>query len=279
MADYSCLLSTINLADAATLSGGSWNAAAPRSNLQTRDMSQVARTTNDLAASTTFTAAWTADQSVKVVAFYNHNLTLAATVRLQFKNAAGVDQLDVTVDAWANAFAGPRKPTMAEVAHYPAHHFVYILPTELTNIRSVVVSIADTSNPDEYVEIGRAWIGSGWQPVINMIYGAGLGWEHGDAGLRADMGAYWPGTAYKLRSCRFTLAHLEPDESMQQAFDIDGRLGVSGELLFILDPTTTLNLKRWSFPARFRQLSPVEFVSYSHNSKGYELEEQIPGSA
>lgn len=269
------LFSIRNRADAATLSGGSWSAGLPLANLQSLPLSKLARTTNALAASTKLTATWTADQAVRVVALEHHNFSLAATVRILIKNAAAATLYDQTVDAWAPAFAGPRKPTAEEAAHYPAVHFVHVLPSELTTARTLTLEIVDTANPAGYVQAGRLWAGPGWQPTRNMAYGLQLGWNHECPSARAVGGAEYFGTGYRYRSGRFTLSWLSPTEGMA-ALDLSGAAGVSGEVLLVLDPATALDLLRTAFPSRLRQLSPLEWVSFNLSSLAFEVAEVIP---
>lgn len=269
------ILCSTNHADTATLSAGSWSATLPRTNLQTLPLSLLARTTNALAASTKLTATWAADQAIRVVSLQHHNFTFAATVRILLKNAAAATIYDQTVDAWAPAFAGPRKPTAEEVAHYPAKHFVHVLPSELTTVRTLTLEITDTANPAGYVQAGRLWAGPGWQPTRNMAYGLQLGWNHECPSARAVGGAEYFGTGYRYRTGRFTLSWLSPTEGMA-ALDLSGAVGVSGEVLLVLDPATALDLLRTAFPARLRQLSPLEWVSFNLNSMAFEVAEVIP---
>lgn len=76
-----------NRIDAATLSGGSWEASLPRDNLKTRYLSQVARSTDDALASTKFTADLGSDRVIRSVGLMSHNLSLAALVRVRARTA------------------------------------------------------------------------------------------------------------------------------------------------------------------------------------------------
>src|SRR5262245_42530055 len=72
-----------------TLSGGSWLVALPLTNLQDRRLARVARSTNDDAASTQFDVDLTVARSIRVISLVNHNLSLAATVRVRSSNTVG----------------------------------------------------------------------------------------------------------------------------------------------------------------------------------------------
>ncbi len=272
------LLSHRNRADAAALSGGSWS--LPLAALQTRELDDVARSANALAASTQLVATWTTDQTVRVVSLQNHNFSLAGTVRIVLKDAAGEVLYDQTMDAWPAAFddgAGPRKPTAEEIEHYPAWHFVHVLPAEVPGVRTMELYVSDTANAYGYIQAGRLWAGPAWQPTRNMAYGLTLGWSHTAPEERTPGGALFTGDGYRLRTGRFTLSWLTPADG-RLAFDFSGAVGVTGEMLVVLEPDTALDLLRTSFPARMAQLSPLEYPALSHRSMAFDLEELIPGA-
>jgi hypothetical protein len=272
------LLSHLNRSDSAALSGGFWS--LPLAALQTRELDDVARSTNATTASTQLVATWIADQAVRVVSLQNHNLGLAATVRIVLKPAVGDPLYDVTVDAWPDCFddgAGPRKPTAEEIEHYPAWHFVHVLPAEVAGVRTMELYVTDTANADGYVQAGRLWAGPAWQPTRNMAYGLTLGWSHTAPEERTPGGALFTGDGYRLRTGRFSLSWLTPADG-RLAFDFSGAVGVTGEMIVVLEPDTALDMARTSFPARMAQLSPLEYPALSHRSMAFDLEELIPGA-
>lgn len=268
------ILCSTNHADTATLSAGSWSATLPRTNLQTLPLSLLARTTNDDAASTKLTATWAADVPLKVVSLQHHNLTLAATIRVLIKNAAAATLYDQTVPAIPYAYAG-RQPTAAELAIYPAVHFIHVLPTELTTARTLTLEIVDTSNPANYVQAGRLWAGPGWQPSRGLVWGQSIGWTPEIPSARSVGGTEYFGTGYKYRVGQFSLPHLVAEDA-RKAMDLTAAVTVKNEVLFIPDPTTTTDMQRTAFPARLRQLSPLEWVGPDLHSMGFEVAEVIP---
>ena len=76
-------LSYKNFADTGTLSGGSWQTTLPVSNLQTRKLSQVARSLNATASSTQFRVdLGTDDYAVHLIGLFRHNFSVDATYRI-----------------------------------------------------------------------------------------------------------------------------------------------------------------------------------------------------
>lgn len=277
MADYSVMLADRNLADEAALSStGSWSAGLPLANLQALPLDKRARSSSASATDTRLTATWTTDQTVRALMIGSHNLTLAATVRIVLRNSGGTALKDVTVNAFANSFAGPRKPTAREIAHYPHQHFFYVFDANYSGVRSIDIYITDTANPDGFVEAGRFWVCLPWQPAVNMAYGLSLGWRHeGVNSERTIGGRKLGGTGYRYRAGRFTLQWLTPTEAMQTAFEMTGGLGLTGEVLVLLDPTNATDVYRLSFPANLAELNSVEWVQHNQDSMALSVEEII----
>lgn len=278
---YNVMLSAVNLADAATLSAGTWLAGFPLSRLQTADMTEQARSNGDGTAATQLLATWASAQTLRVISLWHHNLSAAATVRIRLENNSGGKLYD-TADT-ANPLAIPvwytgSQPATADLAVYPARHFFHVLPADVPGVYKMYIYISDTSNPDNYVQAGRLWAGAGWQPSRNMAYGGQVVWVPQDGSLRADKGALALHQVYKYRTCRFSLSWLTPDDG-RAAFHLAGLLGVGSQAVFIADPSDTASYLQTAFPARLAQLSSLEWVRYNQNSMAFDVEELIPGSA
>jgi len=79
------LLAYNNRADAATFSGPAWvsSGGVALSNLGTKDLGQVARSSSAAVTDTRFRFDLTASRSLRTLSLINHNLSTAATVRLR----------------------------------------------------------------------------------------------------------------------------------------------------------------------------------------------------
>ncbi len=78
-----CMFLTRNRIDGATLSGGSWVATLPLTNLQDRRLSKVSRSSADSLAAAQFAADLGAEYHTRVVSLHGHNLSTAANVRVR----------------------------------------------------------------------------------------------------------------------------------------------------------------------------------------------------
>jgi hypothetical protein len=137
------------------------------------------------------------------------------------------------------------------------------------------VELDDTSNPDGYVEIGRLFIGSTWQPFKNMSYGASNAWETKTDVQEAIGGAEYFQRRTPFRIARFALNWMSENEGMANAFELQRRAGIDQEVLWIHDPDDTVHALRRRFLGRLRQLSAIEHPYPNTQSTGFEIKEVL----
>ncbi len=95
-----------------SLSGGSWLAALPLANLQSRYVHRVARSSTDAVADTVFTLDAGVARSVRVLSLVNHNLSSAGKVR--FRGVSSLPALESTAvgtGAFASGWTDTGTPT------------------------------------------------------------------------------------------------------------------------------------------------------------------------
>lgn len=143
------LLGHSNQIDNATLAGGSWQNDYPITNLQNKRLRRVARSTS---TSATIVITLPAATDIGVVALCTHNLTDAATVRVQ----------GGTFDSGADTV-------------YPAQPFsrqdyaCLVQPEE--SAAEWTITVSDAGNPDGYVQFGRIFIGPTFAPSTCFDWG------------------------------------------------------------------------------------------------------------
>ncbi|MEO3389516.1 hypothetical protein, partial [Mesorhizobium sp. CAU 1741] len=151
--------------------------------------------------------------------------------------------------------------------------FLHLLPS-IVQARYWRINIIDQFNPDDYIDIGRVFIGAPFlNPSINMSYGASLAYEDSTTVETAISGAKFFDPKEPIRVTRFQLGYLSKDESYAQALELTRLAGTSKEVLVILDPTETTYRSVQSFVGRLRQLNPMEMVMFNYNSMAFEIEE------
>lgn len=282
------LIAFANRTDTSTLSGGSWLSTLPLSNLKDRTQGAVARSTDDTNASTKFDVDFGAEKIVRTYALVNHNMGLDSKVRIR-----GSD-IDVTLTAttydsgWADVW--PAVYNSLDLA-WEAENFwggqytdeerqgfnwTYIISAPASfNARYNRVEIDDTLNPNNYVQIGRLFVGNAWQPTYNFAWGVSLAWEDPSAIEEAVSGAESYDIRTRYRVARFNTEWLSEDESMAFAYDIQRRVGTTGEVIFQYDTGDTTHSIRRQFCGRLRTLSNVEHPNLVSWSTAWEIKELL----
>lgn len=278
-----------NRVDAGTLSGGSWEATLPLTNLQNRVLGKVARSSDALVASTQFDLdTSTTVKRFNVLAFVNHNLSLQAQVRIRsstVSNFATTTYDTGWIDVWPMVYTVETldwfsenfwslKYTEEEISGYtPA--LIHVLPSANVS-RYWRIEFDDTTNSDGYIQIGRMFMAPTWEPEENAATGsADIGWETNTDVQRAISGAeyFQPRTPYRV--ARFTFDVLSQDEAFANAFEIQRRAGVDQEVLFIHDTADTVHQLRRRFLGRLRKLSAIEYPYGDKNKTAFEISEVL----
>ena len=275
-----------NRTDQATLTGGTWQASLPLANLKKRLLSQVARSTNATKAATQFTAQISQVKFIRTVSLCRHNLGTTAKVRVRLVNTSTTTTVYESgwQDAWPaiwntvdlewefdNWWDG--RPSADDIASYPSNHIVIAGNGAMAN--QIIVEIDDEDNTSGYVQIGRLFIGSGFQPGENMAYGASLSWESRTNVQEAESGAEWFDQKAAFRVARFELPILSEAEAMGGVFELQRIADIHGEVLFIFDPDDTQQKLRRSFVGRLRSLSPIEYPYFNNNASAFEIKELL----
>lgn len=144
----------------------------------------------------------------------------------------------------ANARAGYQSP------------YIAILPSA-TTARYWSFEIADTTNSDGYVQVGRLFMSSAWVPSVNYAYGAGLGYQDPTPIDVSLSGAEYFDVRSKFRVFEFELQYILGSEAYSNALELQRLSGTSGEVLVVPDKDDTANVPVRSFVGRLLQIGPV----------------------
>lgn len=248
-----------NQIDLATLSGGTWNAAYPLASLKTRYLAQKARTSNALAASSVIDLDLLSAQAIGVVALVAHNLTSAATVRIQGSSAAS--QTPVLYDSTAQTIytGGPD----------------YAKSFTPVSARYWRISIVDTANPAGYIALGRVFIGPAFAPAAGLAWGPGLAVESKTNVAEALGGMEFFDTRPNRRVWTGELAWLSDAEAWALWHPIQRAMDVYNEVYLIEDTADTAYRAQRNFLGRLRQLSPIQWPYVNQHACGVEIAELL----
>lgn len=252
------VLGYANQIEAASLSGGYWLGGYPLSNLQNRYLHLKARTINATTLSTVIAIDLGAAQPVGVLALINHNLTAAATVRIQ-----GAD----------NSGQSPTLYDSTALTIYEGQDYAIAFPS--TAARYWRVSIEDTGNPAGYVELGRVFFGPAFEPEINLDWGPGIGVQS-STGVLASLGGpeYFSERANR-RTWRGQWSWLTASEAYNELLPLLRALDVSGEVYLLEDADDPDYLGQRGFLGRMRTLNPIEWPYLNARTHAVEISELL----
>lgn len=257
-----CMLAYPDKTLSATLSEGSWLTALPLNNMKDTQLATVARSSDATTASTKFKADLGSSLAVRIISLYKHNFTDAAQVKVTGSNNS---------DMSAPVYSGSWVTVPAALTGYQKV-YTLILSAD-TTARYWRIEISDTANPAGYIQLSRCLLMSGWQPTLNMSYGAGIQPTTDTERERSLGGVDYYDRREPRRTCKFSLDHLSEAEGLAQ-LDMQMDLGVDNELFFLYGTDDTgQTLLRRSWLASLRELSAIEYPTYDRHSVAYEVQE------
>lgn len=133
--------------------------------------------------------------------------------------------------------------------------------------------IQNTGNPDGYVQLGRVFLGPMWSPTINMALGASLEWNDDSEVQTAISNAEYYLEKQPYRVARFTLPNMNEGEAWGTAFDIQRRVGVTKEVIFLWAGDDATFRRERSIYGRLRALSPIEYFNIDAHRTAWEVKE------
>lgn len=299
-------LSYPNRIDECTVtSASSWSTALPLVNVQDRILKKVARTNVGTKSAVININLSVQARLIGCVALANHNLSTSATVRFQGYsglNGGGTLRFDSTANyyAWPVIYAADSgivpwenknfwRGTVEEDQRKSYTHLaVYYAPADQI-CKSVVITIYDTSNTDNYLEIGRIFMGRTVEPQINPEYGdISQGYIDLTEVQRAGDNTKYFYVKPKMRTMDVLLKHLDQSEALSGFYDAQREVGLSGEVLYayskpeyIANATININMTKdknfyaRTFLANFSELNPVTMAYFNGYSTAIKLEETI----
>jgi len=256
-----------NLVDLATLSSSDFAASLPVTNLQTEGRGKVARTSN-ATGTKTINGNLAASSSINCVVLSRHNLTSAATWRLQLYSAA--NQVTQVYDSGAVT----PSPAASVFSEWDAgSQFSVLYFSTVASVLSFRVELANATNPAGYLEAKRLMLGSYFEPSINVEYPLSLDWRD-DSVQRRTMGSSirTDGRA-KYRCLAGSMGRLTEAERATFA-DACRYAGTSREVWVSAWPGATGAQERdYSLVGKFRSLPRCANHEYNNHRAAFEIEE------
>lgn len=285
------LIAHPNYTDAATLSGGDYEASLPLTRLQERALGRVARSSDLTTTATQFDIDLGRDRNIRLIALANHNLSLNATYRLRISNVSDFSSTEYDTGATFAEVWPPVYPsdeleweddnfwtgnyTTEELQGSP-WTFIHLLDANVL-ARYIRIEFDDGDNPDGFVEYGRLFVGPVWQPIYGASYqNAELDRESRSEVSEARSGAEFFAKRPSYRVIRLTIPVMETKEAMARAYELMRRADTTEEVVAVWDPTDTVHAIRRRFLGRLRKPDPIRNYDFNKHSVTIEVKELLP---
>ena len=254
-----------NRIDDATITGGSWLAGAPVTNVGTWALAETARSSNALAASTKIRINHGAAVTARALVLMRHNLSSAATVQWKRGTTAGASDVadSGAVDAWRFT------PRSLDGEVYD----VQVVQASQTSAQYDEIEIVDTANAAGYVEIGRVFVGPVFAPTYNPQYG--LIDSHEDLSIigKAHSGAQWPAPTRRLRKVQFELVALSLTEG-DALHEMEQIEGLTGEVVYLPFIDAPAKMQRYGMVGLLNELNGIQYPRYSTRARGFSVRQR-----
>lgn len=280
------ILAWQNWADGGTLSGGGWETSLPLSNMQNPSLSKVARSSSQFFFDTTFTIDFGAPRLINVVGIIGHTLTPESYVQTQIYTDSGLTNnvydsgfVDTMPTIWGENSGALWGVDSIWTGKYAADelvnvnlNFFHIIPGSIV-AQYVRINLNDNSNPNEWVDVARLFVGPAWEATYNYNVGATLGWRDLSTIDEGLSGAVFAEQRTKKRTFSFDLSFLSKNEVLSKAFEMQRRQGITKEVVVIPTPDEQTHQFREAFMGRLTTLSPIQTRIAGLHDVGFNIEE------
>jgi len=240
-------------------------------NLHSRPLTTLARTTDDAVASATINVDFgaVATYYIGVVALIAHNISTDGKVRVRGSSVSSFATAEYD-SGWVNVWPSGVIPealleweddnfwlgtvSAQTRAGYAAP---YICLTTRVVVRYWRIEIDNTTNSDTYLQIGRLFMGDVWTPAHNYSYNAEIGWNEGNVIDTALDGTEYADLRYRYRTFRFNFDWLSESEAYSNALELQRLVGSSGESVVVPDSADATYGFQRNIYGRLLSMSPI----------------------
>jgi len=261
-----------NYTDRSSVSGGSYLSSLPLINIKNRVFAKKARSTNLNYSSTQFELELDGSKQTDVISIAAHNFSNSSQIRVSFYNDIAKTELAYDtglIDVWPSVYTQDELEwenlnywegtiLQEDIENFTPLFYHIAKSDSLLYPRKILVEIFDNSNPIGYVEFGRVFVGTAFQPKLNMQFGASIGYT-----INTEVEASQNNTEYfdrkrPRRTVSFTLDGLTMQEGHSTIMSLIRTQGVDQEVFFTYQNTEdTLQYNR-TFIARLQQVDPIK---------------------
>lgn len=244
----------------------------PLINARNRVIAKKARTTDTSTSSTTFEIALDGGKRVDVLAIAGHNMTSSASIRIRMYDDSAKTQLaydSTLINVWPSVYGETEleweltnywEGTVSdnEIASYTPLFYHIVSSEQMLYPAKIVVEITDIDNPAGYVEFGRVFIGTGFQPTLNMEYGAQLGYSISTTVESSLNDTDYFDVRRPKRIASISLDALTAEEAHSTMMNLIRSQGIDKEIFFCYHCTENSLQYNRTFLSRIQQPDPIQ---------------------
>lgn len=275
-----------NAADAGTLSGGTWS--LPLSYMQDPRPTRRARSASLDLSNTVFQIALNTVRTFKALAFGPTNFTSSARYRIRAYSDSDLT-MEIYDSGWTDVGtqAVPSLDLPWEDPNFwtgvqpiddpdnPGIFVVHLFPEDET-AKYWLFEIDDQANPEGFVEIGRLFMGLGWEPSINFSPDGNNFRFIPNTTVTKSLG----GTPYfvrrkSARSILLPFPLLPSAEVWADVYRIQSISNLDKQVFVISDPDDTLNRNKRSFLGNLAELPAIRLFNVGLASTAFEITEAL----
>jgi len=271
--------------DNATFSGGNWRPSLPLSNMADKRLSRVARSVNTLLASTQFRVSLPTVIPFRALAMGPMNISTAYQYRIRTWSA-DFDLMLSDTD-WVKPFDGQAAGPLDLEWEDP--NFWFGLTPFDDQERGVwlihdfgepqvgqywTFEIDDQTNPDGYIDIGRLFMPTTFEPELNYGYDSnGLSFENNVLSAQMLNGGTQFSRRINPRVFRAAFPTVREPEAFGDFYRLFRTVGYDGEVFVIPDPDDVANIQKRSIFGNFRAMDALSQTAFGLVGTGFEIKE------
>lgn len=264
------IYSDVSVSYTPTFSNGTWSSTLPLVNLQSRQLSKMARSTAATTASAKFDCDLGVARAIGVIALPTHNFTTAALVRVRGASDSGFAAV-VYDSGWVAGWP----PGLTAEQSVGLNVSFFLAPSTAQTARYWRVEIDDTANSAGYIQFGRLILAGLSAPEFNPSYGATMSVETDTIRTVTDGGSTLYDVKPIRRTAQFSIENVAAADAWARHFRMLRLVGTSGQMFFLWDADdSTYGFER-SFLCTMRELSPIEYSSAAYHKVAYSLVEEL----
>lgn len=243
-----------------TITGGSWLASAPVTNVATAQPTETARSTNAATSSTKILIDLGQTRVLRGFALSNTNIDADGQWRILLGTSSGGSQ--VTTSAWTDCFHLGYRTALAAIGVEPNDSSVpdddiILFLDAYYSARYITIEIDNTTNADGWIEIGKVFAGGAFIPDENVSYGIRSLRPSQSTVSKADSGAQWRYRRRQLKSEQLMLEWLNASEE-KIVDEMRRQIDITDECLYIADRGDEEYTQRKGFIGLMREMTDIE---------------------